>query len=40
MAALRAFHAEVTAKNFPYSEQSLPMHPDEKEKFLEALEKV
>ena len=40
VAALRTFHDEVTAKNFPYRDQSIFMHPEEKEKFLEALDKV
>ena len=39
VAALRSFHNEVTAKNFPYREQCISMHTDEKEKFLEALDK-
>ncbi len=39
VAALKAFHDEVTAKNFPYPETNLSMHPQEKEKFLEALDK-
>ncbi len=39
VAALKAFHDEVTAKNFPYPETNLSMHPHEKEKFLEALDK-
>jgi 3-methyl-2-oxobutanoate hydroxymethyltransferase len=38
--ALKAFHDEVTARNFPYPETNISMHPDEKEKFLEALDKV
>ena len=37
--ALKAFHDEVTAKNFPYAEQNITMHENEKEKFLEALDK-
>ena len=40
VAALRAFHGEVTANRFPYREQCLTMHSREKEKFLEALDKV
>ena len=40
VAALKQFHAEVTAKNFPYAEQCIAMHPEEKEKLLEALDKV
>ncbi len=40
VAALKAFHSEVTAKNFPYPEQNITMHPNEKEKFLEALDKA
>ena len=38
--ALKAFHDEVTAQNFPYPETNVSMHPNEKEKFLEALDKV
>ncbi len=38
--ALKEFHSEVTAKHFPYPETNISMHPDEKEKFLEALDKV
>ena len=37
--ALKAFHGVVTARNFPYPEQSFTMHPDDEEKFLEALDK-
>ncbi len=37
--ALKEFHSEVTAKHFPYPETNISMHPDEKEKFLEALDK-
>ncbi len=40
VAALKAFHAEVVARRFPYPEQNLSMHPQEKEKFLEALDKA
>ena len=38
-AALGRFHEEVRALNFPYPETSIGMHPGEKEKFLEALDK-
>ena len=38
--ALKAFHDEVTAQNFPYPEQNITMHPQEREKFLEALDKA
>lgn len=38
--ALKAFHDAVTAKNFPYPETCISMHPDEKGKFLEALDKL
>ncbi len=38
--ALKEFHSEVTAKHFPYPETNISMHPDEKEKFLEALDKI
>ena len=37
--ALKAFHDEVTAQNFPYPETNIAMHPGEKDKFLEALDK-
>ena len=40
VSALKQFHAEVTAQNFPYPEQSIAMHPEEEEKFLEALDKA
>ncbi len=40
VAALKEFHSEVTQKNFPYPETNIPMHPNEKEKFLESLEKA
>jgi len=40
VAALKEFHSEVTHKNFPYPETSISMHPHEKDKFLEALDKV
>ena len=39
VAALKAFHSEVTAKNFPYPEQNITMAAEEKDKFLEALDK-
>ncbi|WP_305989572.1 3-methyl-2-oxobutanoate hydroxymethyltransferase [Roseibium sp. MMSF_3544] len=39
VAALGRFHAEVTAKNFPYPETNIGMLPGEREKFLEALDK-
>ena len=35
--ALKAFHNEVTAQNFPYPETNIDMHPGEKDKFLEQL---
>ena len=38
--ALNKFHNEVTAHNFPYPAQNVAMHPNEKEKFLEALDKA
>ena len=37
--ALKAFHDEVTAQNFPYPETNIAMHPGEKDKFLEQLDK-
>ena len=39
VAALKAFHEEVAAKNFPYADNNITMRPQEKEKFLEALDK-
>lgn len=39
VAALGEFHREVTAGNFPYQQTNISMHPGEKEKFLEALDK-
>ena len=39
MAALKAFHDEVTAKNFPYPETNIGMHAGEKDRFLEQLDK-
>ena len=39
VAALGKFHGEVTAKNFPYPQTNIGMHPGEKDKFLEALDK-
>ena len=38
--ALKAFDQEVKAKNFPYAETNISMKAEEKEKFLEALDKV
>lgn len=38
--ALKAFRDEVTARNFPYPQNNIAMHPNEKDKFLEALDKV
>ena len=38
--AMKAFHDEVQAKNFPYPQTNVRMHPKEKEKFLETLDKV
>ena len=40
VAALKTFHDEVTLKNFPYPQTNISMHTDEKEKFLEALDKA
>lgn len=37
--ALKAFHDEVTAKNFPYPQTNIAMHAGEKDKFLEQLDK-
>jgi 3-methyl-2-oxobutanoate hydroxymethyltransferase len=38
--ALSAFKSEVTEKNFPYPQTNISMHPNEKDKFLEELDKV
>ncbi|MFT5504675.1 MAG: 3-methyl-2-oxobutanoate hydroxymethyltransferase [Gammaproteobacteria bacterium] len=40
VAAMQMFNDEVKAKNFPYAENSISMHVNEKEKFLEALDKA
>lgn len=40
VAALSAFHNEVTAKNFPYDQTNIKMHARERDKFLEALDKM
>lgn len=40
VAALGAFHREVAAQNFPYPQTNISMHADEKDKFLEALDKA
>ena len=40
VAALKAFHDEVTAQKFPYPETCISMHPEEKDRFLEALDKA
>ena len=40
VAAMQAFHDEVRAQNFPYAETNISMHAQEKEKFLEALDKI
>jgi len=37
VAALRQFHEEVAAQNFPYAQTSIKMHEGEQEKFLEVL---
>lgn len=39
VAALSAFHAEVSAGHFPYAATNIGMHEGEQEKFLEALDK-
>ena len=39
VAALSEFHSEVTKKKFPYAETSISMHANEKDRFLEALDK-
>lgn len=40
VAALKEFHGEVAQNNFPYAETNISMHPNEKEKFLESLDKA
>ena len=40
MRALIGFDTEVKAGNFPYPENNIRMHRNEKDKFLEALDKV
>ncbi len=40
VAALSEFHNEVRANNFPYPQNNISMHPNEKEKFLEMLDKA
>ena len=40
VAALKEFKSEVTHKKFPYTANNISMHAGEKEKFLEALDKV
>lgn len=35
--ALRQFHDEVSAQNFPYDSKNVKMHEGEREKFLDAL---
>ena len=39
VAALTAFHSEVSAGHFPYAPTNIGMHEGEQEKFLEALDK-
>lgn len=39
VAALSAFHSEVSAGHFPYAPTNIGMHEGEQEKFLEALDK-
>ena len=39
VAALGQFHSEVAAGNFPYKKNNISMHKEEKDKFLEALDK-
>lgn len=36
---MKAFHDEVKDRNFPYAQSNVSMHPNEKEKFLEVLDK-
>ena len=38
--ALSTFHSEVQDNNFPFPKNNISMHPNEKEKFLEALDKA
>ena len=39
VAALKEFHSEVSKRNFPYAETNISMHAQEKDRFLEALDK-
>ena len=39
-AAMTSFHDEVQAGNFPYTQNNIRMHDTEKDKFLEALDKL
>lgn len=39
-AAMTSFHDEVQAGNFPYAQNNIRMHDTEKDKFLEALDKL
>ena len=36
----KELHGEVSRNNFPYAETNISMHPNEKDKFLEALDKA
>lgn len=36
----KEFHSEVTHNNFPYMETNISMHPHERDRFLEALDKA
>ena len=40
VAALKAFHSEVHERKFPYSRQSISMHPNEVDKLQDALDKM
>ena len=40
VSALKEFHSEVTELNFPYPANNIKMHADEKDKFLEGLDKL
>jgi 3-methyl-2-oxobutanoate hydroxymethyltransferase len=40
VAALKEFHGEVIDNNFPYMETNISMHPHERDRFLEALDKA
>jgi hypothetical protein len=36
----KEFHSEITRNNSPYMETNISMHPHERDRFLEALDKA